>query len=120
MKFHTFTALTILDNCHLTVHIVLTILSTLCALLFSSSYCTVLPCPDLHYTALPCATLCSHVLYFSLIYCALLFSHLLCTVLCRGGFSGFAETSGYEPIELTLAAVADIHHSGGKRLCLLV
>jgi hypothetical protein len=35
-------------------------------------------------------------------------------VLCRGGFSGFAETSGYEPIELTLEAVADIHHSGGE------
>ena len=32
----------------------------------------------------------------------------------RGGFSGFSESDGYEPIQLTVERVADIHHSGGK------
>lgn len=31
-----------------------------------------------------------------------------------GGFSGFSGSDGYEPIELTVDKVADIHHSGGK------
>jgi hypothetical protein len=34
----------------------------------------------------------------------------------RGGFSGFSELAGYEPIDLTLEAVSDIHHSGGTIL----
>ena len=40
---------------------------------------------------------------------------ILYFAVCRGGFSGFSETSGYEPIELTLDKVADIHHSGGNK-----
>jgi len=34
----------------------------------------------------------------------------------RGGFPGFHETPGYDPIKLTLASVADIHHQGGTIL----
>ena len=57
-------------------------------------------------------------------------SHVLCllhiltfwsySTAFRGGFSGFAETPGYEPIELTLEKVADIHHSGGKKLSTVI
>jgi len=34
----------------------------------------------------------------------------------RGGFSGFHNKPGLEPIELTLEVVADIHHQGGSIL----
>lgn len=34
----------------------------------------------------------------------------------RGGFTGFSGQAGYEPIELTLETVADIHHQGGSIL----
>jgi len=34
----------------------------------------------------------------------------------RGGFTGFTGQAGYEPVELTLDSVADIHHQGGSIL----
>jgi 6-phosphofructokinase 1 len=37
-------------------------------------------------------------------------------LICSGGFTGFSGKPGYEPIELTLEAVADIHHQGGTIL----
>ena len=109
-------------------------------LLFSHQLCSTppyptLPCPTLRSPTLPYPTqqyaiLCSHLLSFTVLIfspllpftallSAFLYFPLFCSVLRRGGFSGFAETSGYEPIELTLETVADIHHSGGNEQCLL-
>ena len=45
---------------------------------------------------------------------SLLLSQKIKTVIFSGGFSGFSESDGYEPILLTVERVADIHHSGGN------
>ena len=34
----------------------------------------------------------------------------------RGGYNGFFEKEGYEPLNLTLETVTDCHHSGGTIL----
>ena len=41
-------------------------------------------------------------------------THTFFFVILSGGFSGFSESDGYEPILLTVERVADIHHSGGN------
>jgi len=42
--------------------------------------------------------------------------HVEAVVGIRGGFNGFLGKEGFEPVELTLESVADIHHSGGTIL----
>ena len=84
----------------------------------TSPVVVVSPASFVHYFILIVSKCCfvahySHFISMTLINLSIL-STCNSSLFLRGGFSGFSESDGYEPIQLTVERVADIHHSGGK------